>query len=218
MAYYRAVAQAAASTPERIGVLLANLGTPDSPSYFAVQRYLREFLERSARHQHLARGYGCRFSTASCCRFGRCAACATTARSGCRTARPWRCTRIASTNKIGDRLHAMLGDRVRVALGMTYGNPSIASAVNALAEQNVRRLLVLPLYPQYCSSTTGSVFDRTAQALGRWRWLPEMRFINDYYADAGYIDALARAFEEHWERAGERSHLVFSYHGIPPPT
>jgi len=119
------------------------------------------------------------------------------------------------TNKLGDRLHGALGDRVRVALGMTYGNPSIDSALSILAEQNVRRLLVLPLYPQYCSSTTGSVFDRTAAALGRWRWLPETRFVNDYCADAGYIDALCARIREHWERAGERAHLVFSYHGVP---
>jgi len=74
---------------------------------------------------------------------------------------------------------------------------------------------VLPLYPQYCSSTTGSVFDRTTQALRRWRWLPETRFVNDYYHDAGYIDALQARILEHWAQVGERSHLVFSYHGIP---
>jgi ferrochelatase len=114
-----------------------------------------------------------------------------------------------------DRLRGLLEDRARVALGMTYGNPSIASAVRILLEQNVRRLLVLPLYPQYCSSTTGSVFDRTVQALERWRWLPEVRFVNDYYSDPGYLDALSARIREHWERAGERSHLVFSYHGVP---
>jgi ferrochelatase len=119
------------------------------------------------------------------------------------------------TNKLSDSLRETLGDRACVALGMTYGNPSIASAVRILAEQNVRRLLVLPLYPQYCSSTTGSVFDRVTQALERWRWIPEMRFINDYCADAGYINALCARIRDHWERAGEQAHLVFSYHGVP---
>ncbi len=119
------------------------------------------------------------------------------------------------TNKIGERLQAALGDRVRVALGMTYGNPSIASAIRSLAEQNAKRLLVLPLYPQYCSSTTGSVFDRTSRVLQRWRWLPETRFVNDYHDNPGYIDALAARIEQHWTEAGERSHLLFSYHGIP---
>ena len=82
----------------------------------------------------------------------------------------------------------MLGDSIRVALGMTYGGPSIDGAIRALAEQNAKRLLVLPLFPQYCSSTTGSVFDRTVSALKRLRWLPEIRFVNDYYADPGYAE------------------------------
>jgi ferrochelatase len=108
-----------------------------------------------------------------------------------------------------------LGDRLRVALGMTYGNPSIARAIESLAEQNVRKLLVLPLYPQYCSSTTGSVFDRASRALQGWRWLPETRFINGYCDDERYIAALAARIERHWADIGERSHLLLSYHGIP---
>ena len=104
---------------------------------------------------------------------------------------------------------------MRVELGMTYGNPSIAAALESLARQGMDRLLVLPLYPQYCSSTTGSVFDRASRALQRRRWLPETRFVNDYYHDAGYLDALAAKIRRHWEEAGERSHLLFSYHGIP---
>jgi ferrochelatase len=122
-------------------------------------------------------------------------------------------SRLAS--KMDQRLRAAAGDRVRVALGMTYGNPSIASAIESLARQNAKRLLVLPLYPQYCSSTTGSVFDRTSDALRRWRWLPETRFVNDYHDDAGYIEALGARIEEHWAEAGGRSHLLLSYHGIP---
>jgi ferrochelatase len=117
--------------------------------------------------------------------------------------------------KIGSQLQMRLGDGVRVALAMTYGKPSIGRAIQSLAEQNVRRLLVLPLFPQYCSSTTGPVFDRASRALARWRWLPETRFVNDYFSDPGYIDALSAQIEKHWIDAGERSHLLFSYHGIP---
>jgi len=213
MAYYRAVAHAAA-TPERIGVLVVNLGTPDSPSYFAVQRYLREFLgDRrvidTSRFVWLPLLYGIILPFRPI-----------------RTVRNYRkiwmrggsplavySKRLAA--KIGTALQARLGDDVRVALGMTYGNPSIASAIQALAEQNVKKMLVLPMYPQYCSSTTGSVFDRTSLALERWRWLPEPRFINDYFDDPGYIDALTASIANHWAKAGERSHLLFSYHGIP---
>jgi protoporphyrin/coproporphyrin ferrochelatase len=118
----------------------------------------------------------------------------------------------AKTNAV---LRSRLGPDVRVALGMSYGNPSIESAIDGLARENVKRLLVLPLYPQYCSSTTGSVFDGTTGALRRWRWLPELRFVNDYYDDTGYLDELAASIEAHWQRVGERSHLLLSYHGIP---
>ena len=214
MAYYRAVAQAAASTPERIGVLLANLGTPDSPTYFAVQRYLREFLS-DRRVINTSPGVWLPILYGVVLPLRPLRSAANYRKIWMQDGSPLAVYSRRLTNKLSDRLHEMLGDRVRVALGMTYGKPSIASAVRILAEQNVRRLLVLPLYPQYCSSTTGSVLDRTATALGRWRWVPELRFINDYYADAGYIDALCMRIREHWERIGERTHLVFSYHGVP---
>ncbi len=214
MPYYRAAAQAAATHPSRIGVLVVNLGTPDSPSYFAVQRYLRDFLgDRrvidTSRWIWLPLLYGVVLPFRPL-----------------RTVRKYRkiwmpdgsplaVYSMRLTRKIGERLQAALGDRVRVALGMTYGNPGIPGAIRTLAEGNAKHLLVLPLYPQYCSSTTGSVFDRTSRALQRWRWLPETRFVNDYHDDAGYIDALAARIRRHWSDAGERSHLLFSYHGIP---
>ncbi len=214
MSYYRAVAPAAASTPERIGVLVVNLGTPDSPGYFAVQRYLRQFLGdrrviETSRWIWLPLLYGIVLPLRPR-----------------RTARNYRKIWLQEgsplavyserlTAKIGALLRARLGDAVRVELAMTYGNPSVARGIRALAEQNVRRLLVLPLYPQYCSSTTGSVFDCVTRALRRWRWLPETRFVNAYFDDRGYVDALSAQIERHWTDAGERSHLLLSYHGIP---
>lgn len=220
MSHTRAVAHAVAadaaqaSTPERLGVLLVNLGTPDAPSYFAVQRYLREFLGdrrvvNTSRLIWLPLLYGVILPLRPI-----------------RTVRKYRqiwlregsplavySSRLAA--KVGGALKARFGDGISVELGMTYGNPSIARALESLRRQRVNKLLVLPLYPQYCSSTTGSVFDRTCEALRHWRWLPETRFINDYYHDAGYIDALAARILRHWEEVGERSHLLFSYHGIP---
>jgi ferrochelatase len=214
MAYYRAVAQAAASIPERIGVLLVNLGTPDSPTYFAVQRYLKEFLsDRRVIKTYPAVWLPILYGIVLPLRPLQSAA--KYRKIWMQDGSPLAVYSHRLTNKLADRLQASLGDRVRVALGMTYGNPSVASAVRILAEQNVRRLVVLPLYPQYCSSTTGSVFDRVTETLARWRWVPETRFINDYYANAGYINALCVRIREHWERAGEQPHLVFSYHGVP---
>ena len=215
MAYYHAVTQAAASIPERIGVLLVNLGTPDSPTYFAVQRYLREFLsDRRVINTAPAVWLPILYGIVLPLRPLRSAA--NYRKIWMQDGSPLAVYSHRLTNKLSDRLQAALGDRVRVALGMTYGNPSVASAVRILAEQNVRRLLVLPLYPQYCSSTTGSVFDRIMQALERWRWIPETRFINDYYADAGYINALCGAYPRALgARRRAQSHLVFSYHGVP---
>jgi ferrochelatase len=213
MAYFRAASQAA-STPDRIGVLLVNLGTPDSPSYGDVRRYLREFLGdrrviETSRLIWLPLLYGLvlpfrPFKTAKNYR-----------KIWLPEGSPLAVYSARLTAGVAARLHERFGADVRIELAMTYGNPSVASAVHSLAEQNVKRLLVLPLFPHYCSSTTGAVFDRVSQALRRWRWLPETRFINDYYDDVGYVDAVAAKVERHWEERGARSHLLFSYHGIP---
>ncbi len=214
MAYFQATEHAEPAAPARIGVLAVNLGTPDAPSYFAVQRYLRQFLGdrrviNTSRWVWLPLLYGLILPLRPL-----------------RSARKYRTIWLDDgsplavyserlTVKIGALLDGLLGDRVRVALAMTYGDPSIADQIRALAELNVRRLLILPLYPQYCSSTTGSVFDAVCRVLQRWRWLPETRFVNDYHDDDGYIDALAAKIDRHWSQAGERSHLMLSYHGIP---
>jgi ferrochelatase len=214
MLYYAAMTKAPASTTERIGVLVVNLGTPDSPSYFAVQRYLREFLgDRrvidTSRLIWLPLLYGVVLPFRPI-----------------RTLRNYRKVWMHGgsplavyskrlTAKIGAVLHARFGDQVRVELAMTYGNPSLSDTIQTLVEQGVKKLLVLPLYPQYCSSTTGSVFDRTCLALRRREWQPEMRFVNGYYDDEGYIDSLTASIQKHWKEVGEQSHLLFSYHGIP---
>ena len=213
MPYYRA-AMAAAAQAERIGVLVVNLGTPDAPSYFAVQRYLREFLaDRRVINTSPWIWLPVLFGIILPFRPFR------TVRNYRKVWReggsPLAVYSKGLAGKIAEQLQVAFGDRVRVELAMTYGNPSFADAIQSLYEQNVRQLLVLPLYPQYCSSTTGSVFDCATRVLQRWRWLPETRFVNDYYNDSGYIEALAARITDHWAAAGERSHLVFSYHGIP---
>ena len=218
MPYFYAAASAAASnarlSPDRIGVLIVNLGTPDSPSYLAVQRYLREFLSDrrvidTSRWIWLPLLYGVVLPLRPL-----------------RTARNYRKIWMRDGSplavyskrlsvKIEALLRLRLEDPLCVQLAMTYGNPSIASAVQSFAEQGVSKLIVLPLYPHYCSSTTGSVFDATHRALRRWRRLPEISFVNDYHDDAGYIEALTAKIRETWRSVGESSHLLFSYHGIP---
>ncbi|MDP9088951.1 MAG: ferrochelatase [Pseudomonadota bacterium] len=218
MAYFHAAASATAFNESivapRTGVLIVNLGTPDAPSYFAVQRYLREFLgDRrvidTARLIWLPLLYGVVLPLRPL-----------------KTARNYRRIWMSEgsplavyskrlVEKIASLLRVDFDDGVQVELAMTYGNPAIERVIQSFAEQGVEKLLVLPLYPQYCSSTTGSVVDGTNRALMRWRSLPEIRFINDYHDDPGYIDALAGQIQRHWNAVGERSHLLFSYHGIP---
>lgn len=207
-------APAAAPHTARIGVLVVNLGTPSSPSYFAVQRYLREFLgDRrvidTSRFVWLPVLYGIVLPLRP----------ARTARNYRRVwmhgGSPLNVYSKRLAEKIEVEMRSRLGDRIRVCLGMTYGKPSLAQAIQSLLDQDVEQLLVLPLYPQYCSSTTGSVVDRTCLALSRRQWQPETRFINGYFDDPGYIDALTQSILDHWNEAGERSHLLLSYHGIP---
>ena len=218
MPYFHAVAPSTASqdspTGGRVGVLLVNLGTPDSPDYFAVQRYLREFLSDrrvidTPRLIWLPLLYGVvlpfrPFRTARNYR-----------KIWLQEGSPLAVYSQRLAEKIRSRLHAAFKDQVRVELAMSYGNPNIARVIQSFAQQGITKLLVLPLYPQYCSSTTGAVVDGANAALRRWRALPETRMINDYHDDAGYIQALTRKIQEHWQAAGTRSHLLFSYHGIP---
>ncbi len=214
MAYYRIASPPLAGEPERIGILVVNLGTPSSPSYLAVWKYLREFLgDRrvidAPRILWLPVLYGFILTLRSL-----------------RTVRNYRkvwmsegsplaVLSAALTRKLAARMDALHGDRVRVELAMTYGQPSVDLGVAKMIAMNVKRLLVLPLYPQYCSSTTGAVFDRVSAALKRWRWIPEMRFVNDYYSTPSYIQAVADSVREHWRKAGAQSHLLLSFHGIP---
>jgi ferrochelatase len=107
---------------------------------------------------------------------------------------------------------------VTVALGMRYGQPSIEQALEELKAANARRILVLPLYPQYASSTTGSTFEAVSRVLGRWRWVPELRFIGSYHDHPGYIEALANSIREHFEARGRPEKLLMSFHGIPRVT
>ncbi len=104
---------------------------------------------------------------------------------------------------------------VEVALGMRYGNPSIPDALNKLKNKEIRRLIVLPLYPQYSATTTASTFDEVTKELQTWRWIPEIRFVNNYYKNESYITALAKSIKKHWQKFGQPQKLLISFHGIP---
>ncbi len=115
-----------------------------------------------------------------------------------------------------DALRAALeDDEIVVEFSMRYGSPSIADGLEKLRKQGAEKILVFPLYPQYSSTTTATTFDAVAAELRSWRWIPEMRFINQYHEHPLYINALANSVQTHWDQYGRSDKLLLSFHGIP---
>ena len=199
---------------ERIGVLLVNLGTPDAPTTGALYGYLREFLSdprvvELPRLLWLPILYGIILNIRP-------------RRSAHKYRKIWTpdgSPLLAISLRQRDALQASLqrshSDRCVVALAMRYGRPSVENALTELRQQKIRKLLVLPLYPQYSASTTGSTFDAVAAVLRRWRWVPAVRFIDSYHDHPRYISALAQQVQEQWRQHGKGERLLMSYHGVP---
>lgn len=199
--------------PERIGILLINLGTPDAPTAKALRPYLKQFLS-DPRVVEIPRFAwwpilnGVILNTRP-------------AKSAQKYAQIWSqegSPLLVHTRKQAIMLKGYLGTRgisVEVEFGMRYGNPSIASALEKLRARNCSRILVIPLYPQYAASSTASSFDAVWQELRRMRNLPEVRTVKHYHNDAGYIAALAASVHHHWTDHGRPDKLIMSFHGIP---
>ncbi|ACB97033.1 ferrochelatase [Beijerinckia indica] len=208
---------------DRIGVLLVNLGTPDATDYWSMRRYLREFLS-DRRVVELPRWvwwpilHGIILTTRP-------------HRSGRRYAGIWDKERNESplktiTRAQGELLARSIGassapgdgkaQDIVIDFAMRYGNPSIASGLDRLLQQNCGRILVVPLYPQYAAATTASVADKVFEILRARRWQPALRIAPPYYAEPFYIEALARSVRR--GLAGldfEPDAILLSFHGIP---
>jgi len=202
-------------TAEKLGVLLVNLGTPDAPETPAVRRYLAQFLS-DPRIIELPRWFWKIILHGIILRVR-------PAKSAAAYKEVWSDTEGSPLLSISKQQRTALqtilqqryGDDVVVALGMRYGTPSVDDALAELEQQNVRRLLVIPMYPQYSGTTTASVFDEVSSRLQRTRWLPELRFINQWCDDPAYIQVLANSVKQYWDEHGKNDLLVTSYHGIP---
>lgn len=203
--------------PESLGVLLVNLGTPDAPTPTAVRRFLKDFLWDprvvetpralwwlilhgvilQIRPARSARAYSKIWSDKGS---------------------PLLLHSQEIANAMQTHLSARLPGTVNVGLGMSYGQPSIASALDRLHTGGARRIILLPLYPQYSGTTTASVFDAVSAALSARRWVPEFRFINQYHDASAYIAANAANVREYWEQHDRGNKLLFSFHGLPRKT
>ena len=197
----------------RSAVLFCNLGTPDTPTTKDVRRYLKEFLS-DHRVVEIPRLLWWLILNGVILPFR-------PAKSAAKYASIW--TPEGSPLKIWTEKQALLlqgwlaqrGHDVRVRYAMRYGSTSIAAQLDALKAEGVTRVLVLPAYPQYSATTTASLFDAVYAWAATVRNLPELRFVNRYHDDAGYIAALAASIERHWKTNGRAQQLVMSFHGIP---
>jgi protoporphyrin/coproporphyrin ferrochelatase len=205
----------AQNSDRRIGVLLAQLGTPDAPTPAALRRYLRQFLgdPRVVERNRVLWWFILRLLVLP--RRPR--------RSAALYQRIW--THDGSPLLVISRsqargLEAELNrdepERFKVTLGMRYGSPSIASAVRELIDWGADRLLLFPLYPQYAGATTGSTYDEVFRQLARLRSVPALRVVPPYYAHAAYIESLAESVREATTplpRPPDK--IIISFHGIP---
>ena len=201
-------------TDESIGILVANLGTPNAPNTPALRRYLRQFFDDPRVFEFPRLTWWLLTRAIILNRRPRRSA-ALYASIWTEQGSPLLLYSQAIADGIQARLQAQIAQPIKVALGMRYGDPSIPYALRQLQAANVRRLLVLPLFPQYSATTVASTFDAVTTELQRWRWLPELRFITHYHDQAGYIAALVESIREAWQRNSQSEKLVFSFHGIP---
>jgi len=199
---------------ERIGVLLVNSGSPDSASVRDIRRFLGQLLS-DPRVVELPRWLWLPIL-----------------RGVILPIRPLRSVRkyralfaagrsplLQLSRELRTALESELAARpaapVSVAIGMLYSNPSVRDAIASLTDAGARRLLVVPLFAQYCGVTTAAVYDKVGSVLAGLRWIPEVRYVADFHDHPDYIDALRASIAAHWAAHGRSNHLLLSWHSIP---
>jgi ferrochelatase len=201
-------------TPIKTGILLVNLGTPDAPTAEAVRPYLKQFLS-DPRVVEIPKAVwwfilnGIILNTRP-------------KKSAAKYASVWMpegSPLRVHTAKQTLLLQGYLSERTKapfvVDYAMRYGNPSIPSVLRKLREQNCQRILVVPMYPQYAASSTGTAFDVVFAELQKMRNTPALRTIKNFHDHPGYIKALANNINEYWMKNGRPEKLVMSFHGLP---
>lgn len=201
-------------TQPKIGILLTNLGTPDAPNRGALRRYLREFLSdpRVVEFPRLLWMF-ILHGIILIFRPGRSAK--AYAKVWTDEGSPLLVIAEKQAAAVRKALESKISGPFQVELAMRYGNPSIVSGLDKLRQGNCDRLLVLPLYPQYSTSTTASTFDAVSDVLKTWRWLPQFRMVMDYHQHDGWVNAVANSIKEHWQEHGRKQKLLMSFHGVP---
>jgi len=193
---------------QREGILLVNLGTPDAPTRGAVYRYLKQFLLDyrvidigAVQRNLLVRGIIAPFRSKE---------------SSEAYKELW--TEEGSPLKVygfqlRDLLREAMGEAYLVELAMRYQNPSMESVINNMLAQGITSLTIVPLFPQYSSACTGSVYEETMRILSKKQIIPKLKFVNSYYDHPDFIDSFVQKAQEHDIESYD--HILFSYHGLP---
>ena len=200
-------------TLAKTGIILANLGSPTAATTPAVRKFLKEFLG-DPRVVNLPRPLWWLILNCFILPFR-------PAKSAKAYRKIWHDQKgsplVFLTRQLTDKVTTLINDYqdYEVTYAMRYGQPSIASRLREFQEKNINSIIILPLYPQYSSTTTASIYDDLVRELNRWRHLPNFQFISDYHQHPDYIAAVADSINTHWLNNGKHQLLVMSFHGLP---
>ena len=193
-------------------VLIVNLGSPDKLTVRAVRRFLREFLQ-DPRVVNLPRSLWWVILNFFVLPFRPRKSAKAYAKVWTERGSPLTYLTQDLTNKVA--LHYQQDENVTVKMAMSYGRPSLITQLRKFKKAQCEQVTIVPLYPQYSSTTTASVFDAVASELMQWRYIPELHFVSDYHQHSLYIDALAKSIEQAWADQGNGEILLMSFHGLP---
>ena len=196
------------------GILLVNLGTPDAPTAGAVRRYLREFLS-DPRVVQIPRAVWLPILYLFVLPLRPAKSARKYATIWRPDGSPLRIYHERQAQLLRGYLGQKLGKQLPVAAAMRYGKPSVATGLAELKERGCDRILVIPMYPQYAGSTTGSTEDALAKGLRRWKPAPAVKVLRDFHDHPAYAKAIAKNVTEYWMKTGRPDRLVMSFHGIP---
>lgn len=194
----------------KIGVLLLNLGTPERPVCPGLRDYLSEFL-MDPRVIELPKLFRAILVKGIIINVRSHKSAATYREIWTENGSPLLINSLA----LGEKTASLLGEQFEVEVAMRYGKPSVAEKIALLHNKGVRRIVAIPLYPQYSGSTNGSTFDAISKALSKQRWVPNLHFVSDYYERDSYIKAIGDSIKAHWAEHGRKQKLVMSFHGVP---
>lgn len=201
-------------SPQRTGVLLVNLGTPEAPTAAALRPYLKQFLS-DPRVVEIPRLVWWPILNGIILNTRPAASAKKYASVWMDEGSPLKVHTARQAALLARHLAADGHGTLEVDYAMRYGSPSIRDVLDDLRSRGCTRILILPLYPQYSASTTATVVNEVGRCLAHWRNQPEVRFVRNFHDHPGYIAALVRSVREHWREHGEPDRLLLSFHGVP---